>query len=544
MTEVAAQPTGSVSRCGWAVPERPFVILASPCPSGNESIRQHALDQYEVLDTPAEAAFDELAELAAALFDAPIALVSLIDRDRQWFKSRIGVALSQTPRSVSMCDIAIRSDSVMVVEDTLADARFATNPMVTGEPHVRFYAGAPLTTPEGLRVGTLCVIDDKPRHCSDPQRSALGVLARQVVAQLELRKQNRALRAEQALMARIIASSPIGIALGDPKGRCLVANAAIARHLEVPLEDLLAGMLERVDRLTREDGHPETPTGTDQPSAARIVRRGAGGGTDRWLDVNVMDFPTDCGQRRLFMTRDLTDSRRSEQRLRESEEALRMLYANSMDGVMQTRPGGAVLAANPAACAMLGMSEQELRRRGREAITDASDPRLARLHEERLRHGRARGEIRMIRADGSRFDAEVSSTVYRNRDGDLLSSVVFRDVTERQVWARRLEDSLKLLNDLAQRVPGVLYQYRLFADGRSCFPFASQGLWAIYEVRPEEVIDDATPVLRRLHPDDESAVMASIRESADTLLPWQAEYRVVLPGQGVRWSRTSSTGST
>ena len=92
MTEVAAQPTGSVSRCGWAVPERPFVILASPCPSGNESIRQHALDQYEVLDTPAEAAFDELAELAAALFDAPIALVSLIDRDRQWFKSRIGVA--------------------------------------------------------------------------------------------------------------------------------------------------------------------------------------------------------------------------------------------------------------------------------------------------------------------------------------------------------------------------------------------------------------------------------------------------------------------
>lgn len=215
-----------------------------------------------------------------------------------------------------------------------------------------------------------------------------------------------------------------------------------------------------------------------------------------------------------------------------------------MDGVLQTQPDGAVLAANPAACAMLGLSEAQLRQRGGETPSPTAPTRACLLQAERSRNGRARGEVRMIRADGSRFDAEISSTVYRNRDGDLLSSVVFRDVTERQVWARRLEDSLKLLNDLAQRVPGVIYQYRLFPDGRSCFPFASQGLWAIYEVRPEEVIDDATAVLRRLHPDDEPAVMASIRESADTLLPWQAEYRVVLPEQGVRWRRGEARPET
>ncbi len=141
----------------------------------------------------------------------------------------------------------------------------------------------------------------------------------------------------------------------------------------------------------------------------------------------------------------------------------------------------------------------------------------------------------MRRGDGSLFDVEITSALYEDQDGRTLSSIVFRDITERQRWATRLQEQVTLLHNLARHVPGVIYQYRLFADGRSCFPFATEGMQQIYEVTPEQVRDDATPVFTRLHPDDLQAIADSIRHSAETLQPWQAEYRVVLPEQGLRW---------
>ncbi len=379
-----------------------------------ERQRLQTLQDYAVLDTPPEAGFDELTHLAAQWLQVPIVLVSLVDAGRQWFKSRVGLEAPETPRNVSFCSVAIqRPQQMLIVPDARLDPRFSANPLVTGEPGICFYAGAPLVMPDGQALGTLCVIDRQPRDFSPQERETLSLLARQVVAQLELRRQ----------------------------------------RMEMQLA---------VDRYQK-------------------------------------------------------------------------LFDNTLDGVLQTRPGGEVLAANAAACAMLGMSEEQIRQRGRGGILDLDDPRLPVLLDTRLRLGHAHGELRMRRGDRTLFEVELTSALYRDHAGQWLSSIVFRDISERLCWQQQVQKQVDLLDNLARHVPGSLYQFRLDADGRLSFPFASAGIHTIYEVEPEQVREDASLVLERIHPDDLQPVLESIRVSAETLQPWRIEYRVILPVQGERW---------
>ena len=153
-----------------------------------EPARLAALRQYRILDTEPERAFDDLAQLAAHLCATPIALITLVDAHRQWFKARVGLSIAETARSVSFCAHAIEQPGLFVIPDATRDARFRDNPFVASAPHVRFYAGAPLVTPDGQALGTICVIDHVPRDLTAEQREALDALRRQVMAQLELRR--------------------------------------------------------------------------------------------------------------------------------------------------------------------------------------------------------------------------------------------------------------------------------------------------------------------------------------------------------------------
>ena len=153
-----------------------------------EARRLAALLAARILDTPAEPMFDELARLAAFVVGTPIAMVTLIDADRQWFKARVGLQLPHTPREQAFCAHAILHDEVMVVNDASTDERFHDNPLVTGDPSIRFYAGAPLVDAEGLPFGTLCVIDREPRELPAPQRAALESLAKLTMAHIQMRK--------------------------------------------------------------------------------------------------------------------------------------------------------------------------------------------------------------------------------------------------------------------------------------------------------------------------------------------------------------------
>ncbi len=138
--------------------------MRTPDLPDDEAERLAALYELLILDTPPEERFDKVVAFAANEFDAPIVLVSLIDKDRQWFKANHGLDACETGRDISFCGHAILQPEIMVVPDALADERFADNPLVTGYPHIRFYAGAPLAMPSGHRIGTLCVIDSKPRQ--------------------------------------------------------------------------------------------------------------------------------------------------------------------------------------------------------------------------------------------------------------------------------------------------------------------------------------------------------------------------------------------
>ena len=154
----------------------------------DESGRLAALRSFDVLDTAPEASFEEFVHLAATLAATPTALVSLVDGTRQWFKARIGMEAIETPRHVAFCDHAIRATDVFVVEDASTDERFLDNPLVTGDPKIRFYAGAPLITSDGYALGTICVIDYVPRQFTQEKSEALLALSSHVMAQLELRR--------------------------------------------------------------------------------------------------------------------------------------------------------------------------------------------------------------------------------------------------------------------------------------------------------------------------------------------------------------------
>ena len=222
-------------------------------PEAGDSARLRELQRFGVLDTPAEPVFDDLARLAAQVCGTPIALVSLVDRTRHWFKSTVGVDLAEVPREDTFCDHTIIQDSLLVVPDAVRDPRFAECMFVQGTPYVRFYAGAPLRSPAGHALGTLCVFDHKPRRLNAQQKEALLALTRQVMAQLELKRTihdlrhtaeerkavEMALRKSQERFQKFMNSGPAVAYVKDAAGRFVYVNEPLARRFENRVEDWL-----------------------------------------------------------------------------------------------------------------------------------------------------------------------------------------------------------------------------------------------------------------------------------------------------------------
>lgn len=221
----------------------------------NESERIKSLIELDILDTPAEILYDDLALLASKICETPIALVSLIDSDRQWFKAKVGLDAAETPRDVSFCGHAIHQSEIFEVPDAYGDERFRDNPLVTGAPVVRFYAGAPLILPNGSGVGTLCVIDHKPRKLTASQRAAFSALARQVVFNFSERKnheklQCRELELREALAGiqranlhntALLANMSEGLIFQDQNGNIISHNPAALRILDLTSDQLIMG---------------------------------------------------------------------------------------------------------------------------------------------------------------------------------------------------------------------------------------------------------------------------------------------------------------
>ncbi|HEV7425931.1 MAG TPA: ATP-binding protein [Thermoanaerobaculia bacterium] len=251
---------------------------AAPFPA-NEEERLRALADFDILDTKPEHAFDDVAQLAAAICGTPIALISFVDRDRQWFKARIGMERTETPRTEAFCAYAIHDAAVLEVPDATADVRFSDNPLVTRDPHIRFYAGAPVTTADGLHLGTVCALDTIARTLSEQQRSALAALARQVSVLLQHRYRMH-------VMSTLVDRSPVAIYAKDENGRYFYANQvfetlsrvnAIGRTSTEIFGDSIGKLLDAADRALLAGG--------DGSHAADVAVYGAG---SEWLTTRFV----------------------------------------------------------------------------------------------------------------------------------------------------------------------------------------------------------------------------------------------------------------
>ena len=231
-------------------------------PPDAEQARLDALHSLDILDTPPERDFDDLVGLAAAACGTPVGLVSLVDRDRQWFKAKVGVDFDQASGGPSFCRHAIDQadrSRVFEVADASADPRFAASPLVAGDFHLRFYAGVPLVMADGTAIGTLCVVDRRPRELTADQRAALRTVARVALSRLELRDENRRLQRENAALAEgklnlLLESTDDGIYGVDADGRCTFVNRAAAQMLGYARDELLGRNLHDLLHHHRADG--------------------------------------------------------------------------------------------------------------------------------------------------------------------------------------------------------------------------------------------------------------------------------------------------
>jgi PAS domain S-box-containing protein len=301
-------------------------------PPENESARLAALQRYAILDTFPEQEFDDLSRLAAMICGTPIALVSLVDSHRQWFKSRIGMEETETSRDVAFCAHAILQPDVMVVPDALEDPRFRANPLVTENPNVRFYAGAPLISQEGYALGTLCVIDRVPREISPEQKESLKALSRLVVTQMELRRSvvdlSRSIRERRMTeeeLDQLFTVSLDMLCIAGFDGYFKRINPAWEKTLGVPIEELLS---KPFHEFVHPDDRDRTAAESERLDEGEQVisfenRYRCGDGSYRWLLWNATPSP----DRKLIfaVARDVTQRKEAERRLSTGYAVTRVL---------------------------------------------------------------------------------------------------------------------------------------------------------------------------------------------------------------------------
>ncbi|SDB34254.1 PAS domain-containing protein [Belnapia rosea] len=435
-------------------------------PAWSEAQRLSALESYGVLDTPPERAFDEVVELAAQLCAAPIAVVNLISERRQFFKAEIGLGVRETPLDVSICAHAILQPDLFVVTDTTQDPRFAANPMVTGAPHLRFYAGSLLKTEEGLPLGTLCVLDHKPRPegLTEQQAFALHVLARQVMAQLELRRALAEREASERRFRVLADAMPQMVWSTLPDGAHDYYNARWYDFTGVPFGSTDGagwnGMFHPEDQgRAWERWRHSLETGEPYEIEYRLRRAD---GVYRWALGRAMPVRDSQGRiERWFGTcTDIEDIKATEDALRISEERLRLaLGAAEMIGTFVWDAAQDRLTADPGFARLFGQAPEAMGSGVRLAVLvpriDPDD--LARLRRQigaAMETGSAfEAEFRLRhKAEGTRWVVARGRCAHDAAGRPVRFSGAVVDITER----KRAEEGQELLaRELSHRIKNI-----------------------------------------------------------------------------------------
>ncbi len=475
-------------------------MMSAPIPA-NEAGRLAALARYDIIDTLPEKEFDDIAWLATHICGTPIALITFVDAGRQWFKSRVALDISETARAISFCSHAILGQDLFEVPNALEDVRFRDNPLVTGAPDIRFYAGMPLVTSEGYSLGTLCVIDQAPRHLTPQQREGLIVLARQVMRLLEIRLMTREHQQAQCERDRFFNLSPDLLCIAGPDGYFKHVNPAFSETLGYSTAEMLArpfldfvypddhaATLAEVDKLNRgqrsinfenrylcKDGsrkllswkvHPFVEEGLLYATARDIT-------VQRELEVTLQRRNEELGQSQEELQRansnlnqlTLALEERVNQRtgqlaevvedLRESEARTRLTLDTALDAVVAMNAHGIVKDWNAQAETTFGWKRAEAI--GQPMTQLIIPPQYRDAHVRGVKHFMATGEgpvlnrrieITALHREGREFPVELSITPMKVK-GEWMFSAFLRDITER----KQVEEQSRYLNrELEQRV--------------------------------------------------------------------------------------------
>lgn len=395
----------------------------------NENQRLKALHDLAILDSPREQSFDDLALAAMHMCDVPIAIVSLIDKDRQWFKSCLGMDATETPRDLAFCAHAIlKPDETLVVEDTTKDPRFAENDMVIAAPFIRFYAGAPLVTNEGLALGTLCVVDYKPRQLSVQQREVLQVLARQVVQLLRLRSAHDIIQEKEKLVSSLLKNFPGAVyrCKGDAEWTLHYLSDAVEQLTGYPVSAFM-----QEPRLGFTDlMHPSDVVRMDEISEQALkdktsfeleyaIRRA----DDSWRYVHETGrgVYNDLGELEFIdgFIWDIQARIDSEYEKRAMENKLAQFFESASIGILQFRDDGKIIAANPEVAKMLGYSPEELTNMSFLDITPKEEWWKSKLNIERIKNAGRFGpfEKNYRHRNGTIIPVEISGFLINIHEG-------------------------------------------------------------------------------------------------------------------------------
>ena len=437
-------------------------MAAAPVPK-TESQRLQSLVDLNVLDSEPEREFDALAHAAAALCRVPISLISLIDAERQWFKANVGLSgTTQTPRDMAFCAHAIRTNGIMEVPDTTLDPRFAQNNLVTSDPSIRFYAGATLRLSDGAHVGTLCVIDRKPRRLSAKQREVLGYLAAAAVQALEGRRALQTkVRAEgllsesEARFRALSDASPIGVFAANAAGSCTYTNgpwqSIYAMTLSQSLERGWADKLHRGDRAAVFTEWQRANAANEPFEMSFRIQRGDNDIRLVRTNVRAVIGPEGGLAGYVGSVEDITESHATAKRLASSEHHLLQLYQSTPAMLHSVDPRGRLMTVSNHWLATLGYARDEvLGRPPTEFLTDQSRDQYHLMFSELLTAGFVNdAAYQMVRKNGEVIDVRLSAVVERDSTGQVdRCMAVIQDVTQTLRAERALHDERVRLSSI------------------------------------------------------------------------------------------------
>ena len=519
----------------WHLLNKIFIVKNSsnPVPE-NEQERLLALAHYEIMDSLSEEEFDRITELAALICKTPTSLISLVDQHRQWFKSRVGMDISETRRELAFCRYTILSNELFEVGDAALDARFTDNELVTGKAGIRFYAGFPLTDPEGHNLGSLCVIDQVPRELDADQRRALELLAMEVVNLIIERRQKEELRNFEQLFR--LSNDLICVAGTD--GHFKKINPALRDLLRLkPNAHYTLSFYE----LIHPDDREATRAAVQQIIAGEsvvnfVIRIKAGDGSIRY--VQWVASPEPETQNFFAVGRDITREQLKDLQLAESEARFRAVFENSQGLIGTHDIAGRFLSINRAGAAMLGYTPDELLQKSLfDLLPEEQQHHMQTYLTEISSQGTSSSQVSIRHPDGTLKTILFNNVLEVNTSGEPYVICNGTDITERYLLEKKLEQTRRMLEDTNRvaRVGG--WQLDVMKEKLYWSPITKE----IHGVAPEYVPNMEEAVLFFKEGDNRDALVSAIGRAMKEGTPWNLELLLVTAGGRELWVRSIGT---